>query len=311
MIIIAILIRSIMTPSFLSGTIQKIQSSTGCRVRVSNNGEFFPGTGDRVVLVTGTPEEVVQGVILVLSELYENAEEIQKNGGQPVDVVMLSVLIPDKASGLIIGRGGENIRAMVEESGSKIQLTAKEKQIPGLDERVLTCTGNLGQVKKALTLVVSKICEDPSANYSNLTTQYQRYLAAAGAGQLGGIGLGAALGRGLGTYGAQPAIHGLTPISSMGLDPYAAQLAAYGGADPFGAGAYGAAFGGVMAGHDQFGNPAAAAGLPTAGGGVTYTLHVPDTVVPAILGRGGAVIREIMEQSGESMLRCWTTDLAI
>ena len=41
------------------------------------------------------------------------------------------------------------------------------------------------------------------------------------------------------------------------------------------------------------------AAVPTAGGGVTYTMHVPDTVVPAILGRGGAVIREIMEQSGE------------
>jgi len=202
------------------GTIQKIQSTTGSRVRVSNNGEFFPGTSDRVVLVTGTPEQVAQGVSLVLSELYENAEEIQKNGGQMAEVVMLSVLIPDKASGLIIGRGGENIRQMVEQSGSKIQLTAKEKQIPGLDERVLTCTGNVEQVKKALTLVVTRICEDPDANYSNLTTQYQRYMAAAGAGQMGAgqmgagqmgagqmgaIGLGA-LGKGLGglaTYGAQ------------------------------------------------------------------------------------------------------------
>ena len=51
-----------------------------------------------------------------------------------------------QASGLIIGRGGESIREMVEKSGSKIQLTAKEKQIPGLDERVLTCSGSVPQV---------------------------------------------------------------------------------------------------------------------------------------------------------------------
>ena len=37
-------------------TIQTIQQKTGCRVRVSNNGDYYPGTNDRVVLVTGTTE---------------------------------------------------------------------------------------------------------------------------------------------------------------------------------------------------------------------------------------------------------------
>ena len=32
----------------------RLQSKTGCRVRVSNNGDYYPGTNDRVVLVTGT-----------------------------------------------------------------------------------------------------------------------------------------------------------------------------------------------------------------------------------------------------------------
>ena len=77
-------------------TIQTIQQKTGCRVRVSNNGDYYPGTNDRVVLVTGTTEAVAQGVGLVVSELYENAEEIQKNGGRTVDTVMLSMLVPEK-----------------------------------------------------------------------------------------------------------------------------------------------------------------------------------------------------------------------
>jgi len=37
------------------------------------------------------------------------------------------------------------------------------------------------------------------------------------------------------------------------------------------------------------------------GGHVQYTLHVSDAVVPAILGRGGQVIKEMQEQSGASI----------
>ena len=281
------------------GTIQMIQSKTNCRVRVSNNGDYYPGTNDRVVLVTGTPESVTAGVLLVLAELYENAEELQKNGGIPVEAGMISVLIPDKASGLIIGRGGEVIREMVEQSGAKIQLTSKEKQIPGLDERVLTATGTVPQIKKAVELVVTKICADPTANYTNMTTQYSRYLAAAGGlGRGGGAAYGAM--PGMGAYGAPAGMPGMPAMGAMGMDPYAAQMAAYGSADPYG---YGAAYGG-MAGLDQYGAAASAYGgsgpVPNQQGGITYTLHVPDAVVPAILGRGGVVIKELMQQSGNS-----------
>jgi RNA-binding protein Nova len=42
-----------------------------------------------------------------------------------------------------------------------------------------------------------------------------------------------------------------------------------------------------------------------AGGGggesVTYTVHVPDHQIPAILGRGGASIKEMMAESGASI----------
>ena len=54
----------------------------------------------------------------------------------------------------------------------------------------------------------------------------------------------------------QTGMQGLSPMgTAMGLDPYAAQLAAYAQADAYGAGAgtYGSAFGGIMGGQDQFG----------------------------------------------------------
>lgn len=53
-----------------------------------------------------------------------------------------------------------------------------------------------------------------------------------------------------------------------------------------------------MAGHDFPPSYGASAPVANPGGGVTYTVHVPDAVVPAIVGRGGIVIKEMMQQSG-------------
>ena len=43
-------------------TINKMQQATGSRIRVSNAHEYFPGTQDRVVLVTGPLESVSAGI---------------------------------------------------------------------------------------------------------------------------------------------------------------------------------------------------------------------------------------------------------
>lgn len=43
-------------------TINKMQQATGSRIRVSNAHEYFPGTQDRVVLVTGPLESVSSGI---------------------------------------------------------------------------------------------------------------------------------------------------------------------------------------------------------------------------------------------------------
>jgi len=163
---------------------------------------------------------------------------------------------------------------------------------------VLTCTGTIPQIKKAVALVVYKICEDPSAAYTNMTTQYSRYLAAAGPPRgMGGMGFGSSAMSG---YGASGGMAGMAPMGGMGMDQaYAQQMAAYGGADPYGG--YGAA---ATYGMDpsQFGGPPSyGAPAPSAapGGGTTYTIYVPDMAVSAILGRGGVVIKEMMEQSGK------------
>ena len=208
---------------------------------------------------------------------------------------MMSILVPEKASGLIIGHGGESIRSMVEQSGSKIQLTSKDKQPPGLDERILVCTGTLPQVKVGCALIVMKICEDPNATYTNMTTLYSRYNGGAAAqAAMGGMGMA-----GMGAYSGMSGMAGL--IGMPGMDAYSAQMGQLGQMDPY------AGYGALIPGADPYGQygaasaPYSATPVVNAQGGMTYTLYVPDSAIPSMVGRGGVIIKEMQQQTGATI----------
>ena len=55
----------------------------------------------------------------------------------------VTIAIPAAACGLIIGKGGERINLLREQTQTKIMLQSKEKAVPGLNERTVTITGNL------------------------------------------------------------------------------------------------------------------------------------------------------------------------
>ena len=319
-------------------TISGMQNKSGSRIRVSNNNEYFPGTMDRVVMISGpTAEVVASGCTLVLAELFCNSESAQQASGadQPITV---NLLIPNTAAGLVIGKAGENIRRMVEESGaSKIQLAPKERQIPGIDERQISVIGNVGQVQKASELVVAKICEDPQVKFFNLTTQYKGVGAIppqqGGGGNFGGRGAPGGYGAppyggGYEPYGAPPPGGHMPQGGYRAPDPYGApapypgygqapsmypdysqQQQHYGAAPqypPQHGGGYGAPAPHAHHGGYEAAPPMGAYGGPPASGhsgpsGCSHTIQVADHAVPAILGRAGAVIKEMMEQSGATI----------
>jgi predicted PilT family ATPase len=337
-------------------TINTMQQKSGSRIRVSNAHDYFPGTQERVVLITGTEvSQVEAGTRCVLEEVFCNAESLQNREGNADAPVLLKLIIPNAAAGLVIGKGGENIRKMVEDSGAKIQLTGKELQVPGLEERVLNVTGSVPQLMKASELVVHKICDDTEVRFQNISTNYSRMQFGApppvpwGGGMGGHHGHGPPMMRGpppaaplhnaYGAYGAPPP-----------APPAAAAFGGYSQPDPYGGyqsqapppPAY-SAYPQAPASYDNYppsyasapapsyGAPPAQSAAPPAasydyssyggygqqqqsapistvpqvtqgaGGQVVYSLQVPDHVVPAILGRGGTVIKEFMDQSGANI----------
>jgi RNA-binding protein Nova len=50
-------------------TITDFQSQSGARIQLSRNHEFFPGTTDRIIMVSGSINETLKAVELILAKL--------------------------------------------------------------------------------------------------------------------------------------------------------------------------------------------------------------------------------------------------
>ena len=83
-------------------------------------------------------------------------------------------LLPNAAAGMVIGKGGTQIRQIIDETGAKLKLSAKDET--GVHtERVLTVGGSLEQICKAHAMIVLRMADDPTyASYHNTSLAYGR-----------------------------------------------------------------------------------------------------------------------------------------
>jgi predicted RNA-binding protein YlqC (UPF0109 family) len=107
-------------------TIVSFQALTGSRVRVSRADEPFPGTQERVVLITGSLECVNKCLSLVIEQVHKHFADYPyaDKEVQPLDPHAhrtMNLVVPAGASGLIIGRGGDTVRALASKSGTRAE----------------------------------------------------------------------------------------------------------------------------------------------------------------------------------------------
>ena len=136
-------------------SISELQAQSSSRIKLSQAGDFYPGTSDRVCLIQGDQAQVKGATNLIIKRIDELQKQAEHRGqqqshqheeedhGEPStsnddeedsDTVTVSVpsfivrvLVPTPACGMIIGRGGSNIKNMAETSGvSSIRLSPKE-----------------------------------------------------------------------------------------------------------------------------------------------------------------------------------------
>ncbi|KAF7820204.1 Protein BTR1 [Senna tora] len=145
-------------------TITDFQSQSGARIQLSRNHEFFPGTTDRIIMVSGAINEILKAVELILSKLLSELHSEDDNDAEPKMKVRL--IVPNSSCGGIIGKGGATIRSFIEDSHASIKISPQDNNYYGLNDRLVTLAGTLDEQMHAIDLVVSKLAEDPQYSQS-------------------------------------------------------------------------------------------------------------------------------------------------
>uniref|UniRef100_A0A8C9T1N4 Adenylate kinase 7a n=1 Tax=Scleropages formosus TaxID=113540 RepID=A0A8C9T1N4_SCLFO len=189
-------------------TIVQLQKETGATIKLSKSKDFYPGTTERVCLIQGTVEALNAVHGFIADKIREMPQNVAKT--EPVSILQpqttvnpdrikqtlpssptttkpspsdhmttsranqVKIIVPNSTAGLIIGKGGATVKAIMEQSGAWVQLSQKPDGI-NLQERVVTVSGEPEQNRKAVELIIQKIQEDPQSgsclniSYANVT----------------------------------------------------------------------------------------------------------------------------------------------
>lgn len=202
-IAIKILVTNVASGSIIgrSGkTISELQTRSRTRIKLSQSGEYYPGTNveSRVCLIQGSLADTKVAVELIFLKLYELQtahETLSASSGEFDCLLELSqsfsvrLLVPTSFCGMLIGRSGSNIKQLKEESGvTLIQLSQKgnDDAFPRGDvsvsaltsERIMTIAGpNLKSCVHCVQLVLTDMASNPElSRYVNMTTRYSNVM---------------------------------------------------------------------------------------------------------------------------------------
>jgi RNA-binding protein Nova len=152
-------------------TIAKLQLDTKTVIKLSKNNDFYPGTTERVALITGTVDALNNVCSFIIDKLKESQQQVTKTGVEtnlipPDRARQVKVVVPNSTAGLIIGKAGAMIKHIMEQSSSRVQISQKSDGIT-LTERVITITGEGDPNKRALSFIIDKVQEDPQSGSCN------------------------------------------------------------------------------------------------------------------------------------------------
>ncbi|KAI5802067.1 hypothetical protein FPQ18DRAFT_364869 [Pyronema domesticum] len=273
--------------------------------------DYQRGAGERILTVSGAVDAVAKAFGLIIRTL--NNEPLDQASSPQSKTYPLRLLVPHILIGSIIGKAGSRIREIQEASGAR--LNASGSTLPLSTERSLVVTGVADAVHIATYYIANTLVEQ-------LTERYGGPAASAYATRTGGPAGPIPGGMQVIPYQPQP-LHGSyghpdtfkrhtnssqrTPANPYGMPylhgqaPAPAPQAPIHYPNPQDAGGYSGAGphqpGAAVGPAPQAGQAAGAmAMLP--GQPLTQQIFIPNDMVGAIIGKGGAKINEIRQLSG-------------
>ncbi|XP_044728077.1 RNA-binding protein Nova-1 isoform X3 [Chrysoperla carnea] len=147
-------------------TIAQLQKDTGARVKMSKSHDFYPGTTERVCLITGTVEAIMSVLDFIMDKIREKPEVNKPLGDYDTKTTerekQVKILVPNSTAGMVIGKAGNYIKQIKEDTGSYVQISQKAKEV-SLQERCITIIGEKDSNKRACLLILAKIVDDPQS----------------------------------------------------------------------------------------------------------------------------------------------------
>ena len=169
----------LLLPSYVAGLIigkdgaeiTHLMQTTGAGVKFSPGRELYPGTQDRVCVITGN----VNSIVSTLKSIYQRIADNERVKSDTTEIIrQLKMLVSNIASGMVIGKSGQNVKLVQQECNVRIQISSKEDS-GGLPERILTIQGETEKILAASRMVLDRISNDPEADKWKRLLSYGGY----------------------------------------------------------------------------------------------------------------------------------------
>jgi len=169
--------------------INELKSTCGGNIRISAGREFYPGTQERVVVLTGEIDQINDLNNHIMENVKEKMKSVPSDGN---NVNNVKIVLTNEAAGLLIGHGGATIKSIKEESKARLSISMPDKSsVPG--ERVLTISGSFDERSEGCRQVVQIIANDCS-NMGNTKLRYMSGNMDTNVGNIGFNSMGAGYG---------------------------------------------------------------------------------------------------------------------
>lgn len=133
--------------------IKRIQNETGATVRVDPN--TVDEKGNKVCTITGT-KKAVEDAHNQVASVIENASTNKRPRMAVEGTDQYRMKIPASRTGAIIGKGGETIKSIKQQSGCDIELDKGSKDC-GPEESVFIIRGTQDRISKARALIEARL----------------------------------------------------------------------------------------------------------------------------------------------------------
>ena len=263
--------------------IKETMQNSGTKIRVSAPDEVIPGTGERIVTIMGQLPNVIHAAQLVQAQLIQARGPVNPGEEREADSIV-KFLVPDRSTGSIIGKAGAVIKEIMDATGAKITVSQPTQIIQATSERTIIVQGAPANRDAAIQAIYQKLLT-VAAEFRPKEVSYSALRGGASGRPVGGAAVP--------PYGAPPVGYGYPQAAQF---PWLLEAAgAYGGMPSPYPGGYGYNGAPPALGPAGFsaGSAARAAAKPS-----TTQMPLPEKIVAGIIGRGGAVVKDISARSG-------------